>query len=128
MAQLDVSDTAWAGNIATLRSRVIRLPATARHCSAPQPRLFTMRDRMLVGEYRPRAHEAGFTRLNFERSCVIDASQTREFLLIYTADSAWARYGVSVGRKGYKMWETARGGTVGVFSSLQAALDTLLTV
>lgn len=124
MNRLDVIDLSQAAS-GLARSHVIALSGVPRRPPARIAGHFTMRDRILVMNSADRAREAGFGRLNFERANITELGATREYLLIYGECSAWARYGVSVGTKGYKLWETARGGTLGVFPSLQAALDNL---
>ena len=115
-------------------SRVSRLPMQGLIVAFPGPREavgrravdgFNMRDRIAALAWVERARAIGFTRLVFEEAGRTIEEDFGPFIMIYESCASWASWGVGCAGRGYTLWRSACGTTMGVYESLSAALDAL---
>lgn len=125
--QTEPETAAWGRRFIRLPMQGLVVPFPDPHDAAVRRGAggFSTRDRIAALAWVERVRTIGFSRLVFEA-----AEQTAEedwgaFILIYESSAAWASWGVGCAGRGYTLWRSACGTTMGVYDSLSAALDAL---
>ena len=89
----------------------------------PPPRL-GWHERMVAARWALTARSQGVARVLFY-DAEPDDTQFGDFVLIYEAGRDWASWGVAPDRRGFIVWRSGTGETIGWFSSMLMALDTI---
>ena len=123
MSGADIMDEAAPGADHAAVAKILAFPGAPRIRAAGRQFRFTLRDRMTALHWAGWSRKLGYTRLVFEQADAFDDGESREYLLIYAGESAWASWGIGCSRYGMKLWHSPRGNTIDCFHSLSAALD-----
>ncbi len=83
-------------------------------------------DKTAACEWEFRAAVYGFDRIVIHEQVGGDAPEDGDFVLIYRTGDRWSRWGAARQGAHILLWRCANGAEVGVFPSMQEALNTLL--
>jgi hypothetical protein len=82
----------------------------------------TARDRIEAHDWHNSPAAAGYTRIAVDNSASEGEPELGDFLLLYTPDKLWARWGVGCCDGGFIVWRPGDGTTLGWYPSMRAAL------
>lgn len=97
--------------------------------TAPSPipfdRGFTSRDRIALAEWMRRSDAHGYRRILMEDGSQEGGPEEGSYVLLYTRDHAWARWGIARGSDGVVVWHCGTGTDIGRFDTMLEALESL---
>ena len=119
---MPVTQPSVAGAIISFALHAARAP------SELQGSCLTAQDRMQVGFWQVRAREAGFDRMVIHDRDEGDATEVGNFLSVYRRGQAWSSWGFARAGSRLRAWCCLTGTDVGEFTSMDAALATVLKI
>jgi hypothetical protein len=91
-----------------------------------QVQRFSVRDRITIANSATRIRELGIVRVDLHTYAEHGDPNFGDFLLLYTLDHPWSRWGVGCCGRGFLLWRSATGVSCGYFDTVDEALEALI--